>query len=601
MITAIPVTLRGSTRPRSAPTAPPLPQAGFGAGQGSLNDVDITFKANEHWMNYMGNASTPLDGTPVVTIRNAGDAGQNGLPIVSSTNPETGRIEFLEAVTGANAVYDPVESNDPDDLVTATTTIEVSFKYHVADMIGADQRSGSTAPSDENRVRVTSSSDGIGEWVKVTEVADIGSRVPDPTSNIYHGSIYLEPDSKIASANLEQIGVRDGDTLTVTLYEDDHVTVVDDDTATIDGEKPAILSISPGDGTITDRSSPVVTITVTDGGSGIDTSFPRDHVDISIVEGDTICRVYDTQLTATRLSSSELDILFRNTGSWIIGGSGITCDQGSDPDPDDPDVMVPRSTLANYKANSESINPGDNNNGVQFTVKVVARDVAGNESTEVAKLTIDTKAPALADGSTTGTNWDAKKKEEVEDRAAIKVVFNEALDASTVDVSDFVVENPDVSIESLQVAGADAADADSKNEVVYLKLSDDLASDARPRVELDGSIMDKAGNELKSAAIPRVEDGIVPGVTVDAFSRQLLPDKGESSVTFSADENLAAETAAVDFDECTCLAITGGSGVETTRGAVNLPTPSTATYTFKAGSTTGIYGSWCRAATSVPR
>ena len=79
--------------------------------------------------------------------------------------------------------------------------------------------------------------------------------------------------------------------------------MVDDDTATIDGEKPAILSISPGDGTITDRSSPVVTITVTDGGSGIDTSFPRDHVDVSIVEGDTVCRVYDTQLTATRLSS----------------------------------------------------------------------------------------------------------------------------------------------------------------------------------------------------------------------------------------------------------------------------------------------------------
>ena len=122
-------------------------------------------------------------------------------------------------------------------------------------------------------------------------------------------------------------------------------------------------------------------------------------------------------------------------------------------------------------------------------------------------------------------NWDAKKKEEIEDRAAIKVVFNEGLDASTVDVSDFVVENPDVSIESLQVAGADAANADSKNEVVYLKLSDDLASDARPRVELDGSIMDKAGNELKSAAIPRVEDGIKPGVTVDAFSGSYCPTR----------------------------------------------------------------------------
>ena len=264
--------------------------------------------------------------------------------------------------------------------------------------------------------------------------------------------------------------------------------------------------------------------------------------------------------------------------------------------------MVPRSTLANYKANSVSIDPGDNNNGVQFTIKVVARDVAGNENEKLAKLTIDTKAPALEDGSTTGVNWDAKKKKEVDDRAAIKVVFNEALDASTVDVSDFVVENPDVSIESLQVAGADAADADSKNEVVYLKLSDDLASDARPRVELDGSIMDKAGNELKSAAIPRVEDGIVPGVTVDSFSRQLLPDKGESSVTFSADENLAAETAAVDFDECTCLAITGGSGVDTTTGRCEPAHPVRPPPTrSRLGAPRASTGSWFRAATSVPR
>ena len=49
-------------------------------------------------------------------------------------------------------------------------------------------------------------------------------------------------------------------------------------------------------------------------------------------------------------------------------------------------------------------------------------------------------------------------------------------------------------------------------------------------------------------------------------------------------------TAAVDFDECTCLAVTGGSGTDTTRGAVNLPTPTTGTYTFNAGSVTGIFG-----------
>ena len=319
-------------------------------------------------------------------------------------------------MTGADATYVPDDQNDPTDKVlTATTTVTVTFKYHVADIIGADQRAGTTAGSDQNRVKVTSSSDGIGEWVELMEVAEIGSMVSAPTSNIYRGTIYLEPDSSIASAKEKQIGVRDGDTLTVTLYEADHVTVVDDDTATIDGEMPAILSISPGSkaGTVTDRSSPVVTVSVSDAGSGIDTSFPRKHVDISILEGDQVCRIPDIRLTATRLDSNEVDVLFRNTGSWVIGGVGITCDQNSDPDPDDAEKMVPRSSRVNYKANSVGIDPGDNNNGKPFMIKVVARDVAGNENTKMVKLTIDTKAPALVDGSTTGVNWDAKKKKEI--------------------------------------------------------------------------------------------------------------------------------------------------------------------------------------------
>ena len=138
----------------------------------------------------------------------------------------------------------------------------------------------------------------------------------------------------------------------------------------------------------------------------------------------------------------------------------------------------------------------------------------------------------------------------------------------------------------MQVGG----DGDEKNEIVYLKLSADLASDARPRVELDGSIKDVAGNELKSLVVARAEDGIKPGVTVDAFSAQLLVKDGESAVTFSADENLSANTEAVANEQCTCLMITGGSGVDATRGDVTLPNPSNGTYTFKARSITGIYG-----------
>ena len=60
-----------------------------------------------------------------------------------------------------------------------------------------------------------------------------------------------------------------------------------------------------------------------------------------------------------------------------------------------------------------------------------------------------------------------------------------------------------------------------------------------PRSSLTARSSDKAGNELKSAAITRLTDRIGPGVTVDAFSGQLLAAKGEATVSFSADENLS--------------------------------------------------------------
>ncbi len=542
---------------------------GPGAGAGG-----VTYTKDKYWDEYSGGADMPLDGAPVVTVANAGGTGQsgNGNRIVSPHDVTDGTFAFLGDVAGQDATYD-----SDGNVLTATTTITVTFKYHVADVFTADQTAGTSAGADQNRARVTSSSDGIGEWVTLTEVSAVGATTTHPTTGIYRGEIKLSDNASEASLKEGLLGVRDGDTLTVAFYNSDHTTLIDDDTATIDGQKPTIVSVSPTDKTVTDRSSPVVTVTVADEGSGFDTNNPRDHVDITIIDGMNTCKVIDSNLTATRLSSSEIDILFRNTGTWISGGAGIPCDKGS--------------SVTILRVDSAGITPAANNHGRQFEIKVEALDVAGNTSEKPVKVTIDTKAPSIDDGSSTGLGWDAAKKKETNDSASIKVAFNEGLDVSTVDASDFVVENPDASIESVQVGGVDTDDSKDSNKYVYLKLAADLASDARPRVELDGSIMDKAGNELKTAAITRVEDRIKPGVTVDEISAQLLAKDGEAAVTFTADENMAANTAAVASDKCTCLGITGGSnGTKVTRGNVALPTPPNGTYTFKAGSVTGLFG-----------
>ena len=128
-------------------------------------------------------------------------------------------------------------------------------------------------------------------------------------------------------------------------------------------------------------------------------------------------------------------------------------------------------------------------------------------------------------------------------------------------------------------------------------MAEDLDSDDEPRVELDGSIMDLAGNERQKQIITRLTDRIGPAITVDPLSAQLLAAKGEATVSFGSDENLGSAGSSDNIDDCTCLSISGegqktAGSVKTKGGTVTLPTPSTATYKFTQGAfkSTGIYG-----------
>ena len=404
----------------------------------------------------------------------------------------------------------------------------------------------------------------------IREVADEGSTMADPLSNIYLGSIALSDDSSATQADDGKLWVRDGDTITVEIYDDDNTTVIASDTAEIDGEDPSISGLTPSGGVIND-TTPAVSFTVTDDGSGFDTNSPRDHITVTVTDRGRDCQVPAGNVTATRLNRTEIEMLVRNrAGSWV---DGLSCADGGP-----------------QKIDATS-GPGDNNHGTQFVIKVEATDIAGNSDEAEAKVTIDTKAPTMEDEQLkTGLTWDGKKTKA--DRASIMVVFDESLDPDTVDASDFSVENPDASVEDVIVGGVNTEDgAQQKNELVFLTLSADLPSDAQPRVELDGSVTDVAGNELKSDAVVRIQDGINPGVTVDGFPAQLLAEDGESAISLSADENLSGNIGDLDAD-CTCIGITGGGDDGVTKGDVALPTPDTGTYTFKqsAFSDTGIYG-----------
>ena len=74
---------------------------------------------------------------------------------------------------------------------------------------------------------------------------------------------------RLPRAVTSRVWVRDGDTITVEVYEDDNTTVITSDTATIDAQDPSISGLSPSGGTVTDDSSPVVSFTIIDDGSGL--------------------------------------------------------------------------------------------------------------------------------------------------------------------------------------------------------------------------------------------------------------------------------------------------------------------------------------------
>ena len=66
-----------------------------------------------------------------------------------------------------------------DEGENATTSITVVFEYDLPDIFDRNSGEGAGAPSTENRAKVTSASDSVGAWIKITEVADEG----DPRSS----------------------------------------------------------------------------------------------------------------------------------------------------------------------------------------------------------------------------------------------------------------------------------------------------------------------------------------------------------------------------------------------------------------------------------
>ena len=482
--------------------------------------------------------------------------------------------------------------------------VVATFTHHVIDTYAA-AASGATVATTNNRVKVVSTSDSSGEWVTISEVATpfttndttvLTALAADPDDKFFRGSITLSNDPQATDPGDGDIWVQDGDTLTVTFFKSDHTTVIDSTTATIDATDPAIANVLPVDGSVIKSTVPTLSFSITDGGSGLSASAPGGNVALSVVVGGNECPVLDSELGFPSRTASQLDVNFAPVGTekeWK-------------------DAAIPdcvNRTGGGFGVNTSSnIDSTDSNHGTKFTWKIVATDVAGNSKTlegTSLELTVDTVVPNM-DGAITGKGWDSVLNKDKTQLNSIKLTFTEGIDAATVaaDGSDFTVSGH--SVVAALVAGVDNTSTGGNNdlnEFVYLDLAADLSANERPKVELTGSVSDKAGNALAPAtgqtvadSISNATDGVKATVSDVVVASTLLAKEGESKITWTANENITFTsvnlTATALGDPCTCISVSGGALTTNKTGVVTTVSATKAEGTFKqtAFTTTGIYG-----------
>ena len=334
------------------------------------------------------------------------------------------------------------------------------------------------------------------------------------------------------------IGTSTGDAVTISFATSGDVV-----TLKVDGTKPVISVTGPVDDAVTKVTTIDFQGTITDALSGIRT-------DVATGAG--------AGSSSVGYGSSDLD------GDSITTGEPRTLSTGAAAD------IVIRKLLASVPSTTFITKTGDMSstalwntatNGFSFTASrllsagvinwnVQARDRAGNEAitdgnsstsgSQPLLVTIDSTAPAMAKVET-GIKWNTstKKESSTNVRNWLKVTFTaggstltgtaasptngDYLDGTTVSQSDFVVATSSSNTAALGVASIvhpNMKTATSGNptietrHIVYIELSNDIASNSKPKVSLVSGIKDVAGNST-SVGDKVSTDLIAPKLTLN--------------------------------------------------------------------------------------
>ena len=214
-------------------------------GLGTASDLD-----NDNSVLSTYDSATPAN-TPFAQVPSVKIDGTNGT--VDNYNSASGTWSLVEGVD-----------------VAIGATVEATIKYHLTDNY---KSTTGTATSATNRAKITSTSDPVGEWVDVDEVAAYtSSAAANATAQKWRGKLRLSNDASKSAAADNYLWVQEADTLTVTFYGTDNTTVINSHSVTIDATNPTVTDISPADGSYLSAASPTLSFTLGDAQSGFTTT-----------------------------------------------------------------------------------------------------------------------------------------------------------------------------------------------------------------------------------------------------------------------------------------------------------------------------------------
>ena len=278
------------------------------------------------------------------------------------------------------------------------------------------------------------------------------------------------------------------------------------DTASVETSGATFASILPVTSTATQSTQPTISGTVTDtGGSGIDVSTVMINIDKN-GDGDVGDANETNQATVVTGADGDNTVTFTYTTTLSVNN--------------DHNFFIEATDMAGNIAFTDA------------TPAATGEDAAvgDNDTADWHQFTIDS-TPASFSSAQTGKYWDSSLSTPAEasnKATSVVLIFNENIDGTTVQASDFLVDG---------VQPVSAFHTTSAKTKVYLELGTAIAADKKPVVKMGaaGAVSDLAGNTTNTGSVT-ASDKIAPTFTV---SLDATLTKKNIVVTVSSDEPIS--------------------------------------------------------------